>query len=533
MSCTYQAEEADLVVHNAVIYSLDENNTISAAMAIKDGKIIELGAERQILNKYKAEEVYDAKQRVIYPGFIDPHSHFIGYALSLNSVNLVGTKSWEEVLQRTIEFAKSNAHTWITGRGWDQNDWELKEFPNRQELDSLFPDTPVMLKRIDGHAAIVNAKAIEIAGLQDDAQIDGGTIGLENGVLTGLLIDNAMPLVESFVEDIDPDQKKSMILKAQENCLKKGLSSVCDAGLSFSDIELIRSMHESGELKIKVYAMITDEEQNYLYFEEHGPIKTDRLTVKSFKFYADGALGSRGACLIEPYSDVDNEYRGLMLIKEEYFKEKLRWCDERGFQVSTHAIGDSAVRMVLNSYASVLRGTNDKRWRIEHSQIVHPDDISLFGEYTIIPSVQPTHATSDMYWAEQRLGPERMPYAYNWKDLKNQLGFIPLGTDFPIEDIDPIKTFYSACIRKDVQQTPAQGFQMNSALSREEALLGMTLWAALSNFEEEDRGSLEIGKSADFVVFDRDILKIAEEDILDAKCISTFVNGENLFSLDR
>jgi len=532
MSCTYKADQADLVVHNALIYTLDENNTVAEAMAIREGKIIETGPERQILNKYNADRTVDAQQKVIYPGFIDPHSHFIGYALSLGTVNLLGTSSWDEVLQKTLEYSQRNSQKWITGRGWDQNNWEEKEFPTRQKLDSLFPDTPVMLKRIDGHAAIVNAKAIEIAGLTPESRIDGGTIGAENGWLTGLLIDNAMPLVEGFIDETDDSTKKKLILKAQENCLERGLSSVCDAGLSFSDIELLNEMQEKGELKLKVYAMIEDDEANFKHYEASGPIQSERLTVKAFKFYADGALGSRGACLIEPYADVNEDYHGLILINRDYFNEKLRWCYEHDFQVCTHAIGDSAVRMVLNSYAEVLKGTNDKRWRIEHSQVVHPDDFTLFKEFTIIPSVQPTHATSDMYWAEERLGKERIPYAYNWKQLKEQLGFIPLGTDFPIEDIDPIKTFYSACIRKDSDKYPQNGFQVESALSREESLLGITVWAALANFEEESKGSLEIGKDADFVIFDRDILKIAEDDILDAKCLGTFINGEELFSLD-
>lgn len=526
-SC-FQSEEADLILHNARIYVMDTSGTTAEAMAIKDGKVVEFGPERQILNKYSGER-YDAGKMVVYPGFIDAHSHFVGYALSLGNVNLVGTRSWDEVIQKTAEFFPKDHQGWIQGRGWDQNDWEIKLFPDKSLLDSLYPDKPVLLNRIDGHAGIANQKALDLIGITPETKIEGGEIGLVNGQLTGLLIDNALELAKAAVQEPSTSRKIALLAQAERNCLAKGLTSVCDAGLDYQDINLIDSLQESGTLKIKVYAMATDSKENFAYFEDKEPIKKDRLTVTSFKFYMDGALGSRGACLLEPYSDVDPEFYGMLLNTTDYFQEKWEWCYNKGFQVCTHAIGDSAIRMTLDGYANFLEENNDRRWRIEHSQIVHPDDLNRFRELVVIPSVQPTHGTSDMYWAEDRIGEERIKYAYAWKDLADQLHFIPLGTDFPVEDIDPLKTFYSAVYRKDEFGYPEGGFQIQNALTADQALRGMTIWAAIANFEEESKGSLELGKKADFVVMNRDLFKVDESEVLDTKCLATFVNGELVY----
>lgn len=531
-SCAYQSEEADLIVHNAQIHTCDETNSTFEAMAIKNGKIIELGAERQILNKYSAKEKLDAARRPLYPGFIDAHSHLMGYAKGLGEVDLVGTTSWEEVLERVVQFSEENEVEWIEGRGWDQNDWEQKTFPNRSKLDSLFPDQPVVLSRIDGHAVIANGEALKRAELRPETEIIGGDLLKINGELTGVLIDNAATPVNLVIPELSESRMLQLLLQAEANCFAKGLTSVCDAGLSHQEVEFINSLHESGDLKIKVYTMYSDSEENYKAAGSKGPFQTDRLTARSFKFYADGALGSRGACLLDAYDDVDGEYKGFLLSEQQHFEEKMKWCNEEGFQVCTHAIGDSAARMVLNIYADILEGMNDKRWRMEHAQVVHPEDLHHFSENVVIPSVQPTHATSDMYWAEDRLGEERMEYAYAFKTLKEQLQFIPLGTDFPVESIDPIRTFYSAVFRKDYTGYPEGGFLPEESLTREEALYGMTIWAAIANFEEEQKGSLELGKAADFVILDRDILKVPEEQVKESKVLYTFVNGEKVFSAE-
>ncbi|PCJ82908.1 MAG: amidohydrolase [Flavobacteriales bacterium] len=525
-----QTEEVDLVVHNAIIYTVDNLFSTTEAMAIRNDTIVAIGAEREILNKYSAKEKVDAKKRPVFPGFIDAHCHFLGYGLSLQQVDLVGTKSFDEVIERVVEFSKNSKAKWITGRGWDQNDWEVKEFPNKEILDSLFPETPVLIRRIDGHAALANQKALNKANVTIESKINGGIIEMKDDKLTGILIDNAIGLVGKAVPRTNKEQKIKALLDAQQNCFAVGLTTVDDAGMSKSEIELIDQLQKEGKLKMKIYAMLSDTKENFDHYLITGPYKTERLNVRSFKFYADGALGSRGACLLEPYSDIiESEHYGLILNEENHFKNYAQKLLEMGFQMNTHCIGDSANRLILDIYAEVLQGTNDKRWRIEHAQVVHSDDFQKFGKCNIIPSVQPTHATSDMYWAKDRLGPKRVKGAYAFKDLLQQNGILALGTDFPVEGISPFKTFYAAVARMDSNGFPKNGYQMENALSREETLRGMTIGAAITNFEENEKGSLEVGKKADFVILDRDIMKVSIEELLNTKVIATFVNGEKVY----
>ncbi len=528
MNSCYYTEEADLLIHNAKIYTVDNAFSIKQAMAVKDGKIIEIGPNNELKNRYRAKEEIDAKLKYIYPGFIDAHCHFLWYGNTFFEVDLVGTKSWEEVIERTIAFAEKHDDLWIKGRGWDQNDWEVKDFPNKEALDSLFPDRPVLLKRIDGHAAIANQKALDLAKVDESSSVEGGVFHKKNGKLNGILIDNAVDLVSEASPKLNFEQMERALLKAQEMCFAKGLTTVDDAMLENEMVHAIDSLQKSGQLKMKVYGMLMPTEANKKEFLANGPYQTENLNIRSFKYFADGALGSRGAKLIEPYHD-DPHNDGLFLNDSSYFAKEAKELYENGFQMNTHCIGDAANRMILNVYANTLKETNDKRWRIEHAQIVNPADLEKFGQYNIIPSVQPTHATSDMYWLEERLGKERMKTAYSWKDLLNQNGLIALGTDFPIEDNDPLKTFYAAVIRKDEKNYPEGGFQMENSLSRQEALRGMTIWAAMSNFEEDKKGSLEIGKDADFIILDQDLMKATAEEILKAKVQATYVNGEKVY----
>ncbi|MBL4624249.1 MAG: amidohydrolase [Flavobacteriales bacterium] len=528
-SCV-KSEKADLIVRNGLIYTVDGGFTIGQAMAIKDGKIIEIGKEHEITNKYRYDNLYDAQTRPIYPGFIDAHCHFLGYGLSLQQVNLVGTKSFEEVIERVVEFAKTSPGEWIEGRGWDQNDWSIQEFPTKEKLDELFPNQPVFIKRIDGHAALANSEALKRASITVETQVSGGIIQQIEGKLTGILIDNALDLVKEVIPKPNEAQLTKALLDAQKNCFAVGLTTIDDAGLEKREVELIDRLQQEGKLQMKIYAMLTDNKENLDYYLNTGPYKTDRLNVRSFKFYGDGALGSRGACLLSPYSDVtDSSHYGFLLRDETYYRESAEKLYKAGFQMNTHCIGDSANRLFLNIYGSILPESNDNRWRIEHCQVVDGEDLKIFGKYGIIPSVQPTHATSDMYWADERLGETRIGNAYAYQQLKNQLGFLALGTDFPIESIDPLKTFYAAVVREDMEGFPKGGYQMENALSRKDALRGITIWAAISNFEENEKGSLEVGKSADFIVLQKDILTIPTEELKNNKVVATFINGKQVF----
>lgn len=526
-----KTEKVDLIVHNAIIYTADINFSKKEAFAVNDGKIIAIGPEHEIRNKYATDNYFDAKKHPIYPGFIDAHCHFVGYAKNLLRVNLVGTKSFEEVLKKVVDFSKSNNQKWIIGRGWDQNDWEDTNFPTNEKLNELFPNTPVFLSRIDGHAAIVNNKALELANITLQTHVTGGKIEKKDNNLTGLLIDNAVDLIKDIIPPLTTTELTSTILKAQHNLFKVGLTTIDDAGLDKDEITLIDSLHKQGKLHLKIYAMVSAKEDLLEYYLKNGPYKTDLLNVSSFKFYADGALGSRGACLLSPYSDIHTHEEYGLLIKEKAFFEKYaQQLYNKGFQMNTHCIGDSANRLLLNIYKNVLQTTNDRRWRIEHAQVINSADFELFKKYNIIPSVQPTHATSDMYWAEKRLGKDRITNAYAYKKLLNQNGLIALGTDFPVEDISPIKTFYAAVARKDESGYPTSGFEANNALTRQEALYGMTIWAAIANFEETDKGSLEVGKSADFVVLSNDIMTTKEDQLLNINVKNTFINGKEVFS---
>lgn len=518
---------ADLLVINGQIYTVDSAFTVVEAMAIKDGKILATGSSADIQKEYEASETLDAKGRFIYPGFIDAHAHFMGYGLGLQTANLIGTESWEEILETLKEFAATHPEGWIIGRGWDQNDWPNKEFPDNTKLNELFPDRPVFLQRVDGHAAIVNQHAIRLAGVRAGQIIVGGAIITKNNKPTGVLIDNAIDLVARHIPAATPEQFEKAMMDAQKNCFAMGLTTIDDCGLDYTEMEQLMALQESGDLKMRLYVMLSDAQRNFDYLDKKGIIKTDRMHVRGFKVYGDGALGSRGACLLEPYSDQPG-YRGFLLSQPEHFDSVASWISARDFQMCTHAIGDSGNRTILQVYDKYLKGKNDRRWRIEHAQVVDQSDFELFGKNSVVPSVQPTHATSDMYWAGDRLGAERVKGAYAFRQLLDQNGWLPLGTDFPVEDISPFKTFFAAVARKDAKGWPAGGYQMENALSREQALRGMTIWAARSNFEEKEKGSLEAGKLADFVILEKDLMMADESELLNIKVLSTFIGGEKV-----
>lgn len=530
VSCS--VKKVDLVVHHATIYTVDSGFTVAEAMAINDGKIVAVGSNKEILKHFSAREAIDAQGKIIYPGFIDAHSHFIGYGRSLFQVNLFGCSSWAEVLQRVQQFAQQHPdEQWIRGRGWDQNKFPGKQFPTNDSLNLLFPNKPVLLTRVDGHAAIANNAALQIAHVQAGQTVNGGTVETKNGKLTGILIDNAVDLVENKIPAATKEDYKKWLTAAENNCFAQGLTTLSDCGIMYEEAEGIDKLQQDGTLRLRLYVMLSDVKQNYDRYLPKGPYHSDKMYINGFKLYGDGALGSRGACLLQPYSDKPG-WTGFLLSNPSHFDSVAQVLAKTSFQMCTHAIGDSGNRVILNIYAKYLGGKNDKRWRIEHAQVLNPADFNTFGAYSIVPSVQPTHATSDMYWAEERLGKERLKSAYAYKQLLQQNGWIPLGTDFPVEDISPFKTFLAAVVRKDASGFPANGFQAENALTRQETIRGMTIWAAKAGFMEKEIGSLEVGKKADFIFLDKDLMKVDEKEILGVKVQSTYIGGKKVFPRD-
>ena len=522
-------QRVDLVVHHAQIYTVNDAFTVAEAMAVQDGKIVAVGTNDDILKNYQADSVVDAKSATVYPGFVDAHAHFLGYGQSLYAVDLMFANSWAEVLERVKAFVATHpGDGWIRGRGWDQNRFPGKAFPTNAELNKMFPDRPVLLERVDGHASIANEKALQIAGVKAGQTMEGGDFVVAAGKLTGLLIDNAVGVVERNVPAATKEDYKNWLTAAQKNCFATGLTTITDCGLSPNDIDMIDALQKSNDLKMRLYVMLSDKPSSYTssYFT-NGGYTTDRLMVKGVKVYGDGALGSRGAALLAHYTDQPG-WGGFLLSSQAHFDSVAAKLINTDFQMCTHAIGDSANRVVLKVYEKYLKGKNDKRWRIEHAQILNPADFDYFGKYNIIPSVQPTHATSDMYWAGDRLGADRLKGGYAFQQLLKQNGWLPLGTDFPVEEINPFKTFLAAVARQDAKGFPAGGFQMENALTREQTIRGMTIWAAKANRMEKQVGSIEVGKKADFILLDKDLMKVPTDSILHVKVLKTYSNGERV-----
>jgi predicted amidohydrolase YtcJ len=516
----------DTIITDATIYSVNNSFQEFSAMAIDKGKIVAIGTNSDISKQYESKNTIDGDGKFIYPGLIDAHCHFYSYGLSLQEADLRGTKSMAEIVKRLQAFQKDKNPTFIVGNGWDQNDWQVKKYPTKADLDAAFPDIPVVLNRVDGHAIIVNSKALQMAGITKNTNADGGQIEIANGEPTGILVDNPMELVFKIIPKPTRKIQIAALLDAEKVMFDYGLTTVNDAGLDPDIINLMDSLQKAKLMKLNVYAMITANQKNIDLYLKKGIYKTDNLNVRSFKMYGDGALGSRGACMHKPYSDKPDQY-GALLAPISGLKDVAMQIAASKFQLNTHAIGDSANTVILKIYSKALAGTKDRRWKIEHAQVLREVDFDYF-KFGIIPSVQPTHATSDMYWAEDRLGKKRLKNAYAYKKLLQKAGTIALGTDFPVEEVNPMLTFHAAVARKDTKEYPKGGFQMENALSRAETLRGMTLWAAYSNFEEKEKGSLEVGKWADFVMYDQDLMKVEENKIVKMKPTATYLKGQKV-----
>ena len=526
LGCTNK--NADLVVINAKIYTASENNFVAKSLVVNNGKIIEV-SKNNLDSKYNTDKIIDVEDRTILPGLIDSHCHFYNLGLDQQVVDLRGTNSFEEIIDRLKKYDLKNDSDVILGRGWDQNDWDIKKFPINTELNKNFKDKLVVLERIDGHAYIVNDNALELAGIDEKTLVRGGLVLLKNNKPTGVLIDGPMSMIDQVLPEKTISEKVKALKKAEEISFSYGLTTVDDAGLNTGIISIIDSLHKLNELKIKIYAMVSVSKKNIEKFKKSGKIKTSKLNVRSFKVYGDGALGSRGAALKNPYCDDPHNYGFLRTdIKDlKYYANEIAGM---GFQMNTHAIGDSTVSVLLKEYQKVLNNIKDPRWRIEHSQVVDLKEFDLYND-KILPSVQPTHATSDMYWAYDRLG-KRIEGAYAFKDLLSSSKKIALGTDFPVEKVNPFHTFYSSIERKDLNGYPENGFQIENALTREETLKGMTIWGAYFNFEEKEKGSIEKGKSADFIIINQNIMEIDPEKIPHTKVLKTFIDGELVYQND-
>jgi predicted amidohydrolase YtcJ len=520
LSCS--SPEADLIIHNAVVYTVNKDFEKATAVAVKNGKFIAVGGE-DLIELYSAKSIVDLNGFPIYPGFIDAHCHFYNFGLLQQQLDLSGTKSFEEVIQRITGYVESNPGVPVLGQGWDQNTWEIKEYPTKEILDQRFPNELIAVKRVDGHALLVNQKVLDLARIDSSTEVDGGVVVRVDGALTGVLIDNAMDSVYQALPKPTIKQQEEALLVAQKICFQNGLTTVDDAGLDKEQLELIESMQKRNILDIRVYGMISNTPENLEYYLDKGPIKTERLNIRSVKVYADGALGSRGAALKKDYSD-EKGNRGSFVTPVEEIEALAFILAKKGFQMNTHAIGDAANHEVLNAYKKVLTIDPDPRWRIEHAQVVSEIDREFFGS-KILPSIQPTHATSDMFWADERLGEGRIKNAYAYKTLLDWSGRVALGTDFPVEHVSPLKTFYASVARTTEKQLPLGGFQIEDGLTRTEALKGMTIWAAYANFEEEIKGSIEVGKMADMVILKEDIMEIDINTVTNIDVLATIVDG--------
>ena len=521
-----KADAVKKVFHNATFYNPDSPEEIISYIEVTNGKISALG----LWEDYKKEEnttSIDLNGQFVYPGFIDAHCHFYHYGLGLNELNLKGCQSFDEVIERVKAYANENKTGWIEGRGWDHTTWDVKEFPDNKILNSLFPNRPVLLKRIDGHAALANEAALSKAGINKTTIIAGGEIELKEGTLTGLLIDNAVDKVFNAIPDPTREQQINGLMKAQKNCFAAGLTTVVCAGLDIEEIMLMDSLHTTGDLKMKVYAMLNPKKRNVMWAvnRKAEKYKTDYLNIRSFKLYADGSLGSRGALLKESYCDKTGHF-GLPVLSYWELDSLCNIIAGLEFQGNTHCIGDSANALMLKIYGQYLEPNNDNRWRIEHAQVIDTTDLELFSKYSILPSVQPTHATSDMRWAHERLCSHRMVGAYAYRKLLETNGILPLGTDFPVENIYPLETFFAAVFRT---KNGSKAFQPEDALTPQEAIKGMTTWAAYSCFEENEKGSFALGKWADFVVLNQALETTKENEFTNLKVVKTISNGITLF----
>lgn len=524
------AQTADLTLTNARIYTADPGHPTASGIAVKGGKIIAIDDIARFIGPSTRQ--IDARHGTIVPGFTDSHGHMEALGDSLETLDLRGTSSVEEIaaiVRKAVQDHKPGE--WIRGRSWDQNNWTGKQFPTAESISAAAPENPVYLTRVDGHAGWANRKALEIGGITAATPDPPGGKVLRDaaGTPTGVLIDRAQGLVAGKIPPPGEKQVRERLRRAALQCVRLGITSVHDAGVSRDALDAYRALIRERQLPLRIYAMIGGEGGLWREYLKRGPELGDWLTVRSIKLVADGALGSRGAALKQPYAD-DPGNSGLLILQEKDIERVARDAVAHGFQVNTHAIGDRANRTVLDAYAAALSGPNDRRFRIEHAQVVSLEDAPLFQRYSVLASMQATHATSDMPWAEARLGPERLKGAYAWRRLLSLRVHVPNGSDFPVEDPNPLWGFYAAVSRQDHSGNPPGGWFPDQRMTREEALRSWTIEGAYAAFEEKSKGSLVPGKLADFVVLSDDIMRIPTAQILKTRVTITVVGGEVVYS---
>ncbi len=528
---------AELIVTDARIYTVDDSRPVVEALAIRGGRVVFAGSAGEAMAlRGAATRVLDLDGRTVIPGMVDAHAHLLGLGEMLRNVDLVGTRSYDEVVARTATRARTlPAGTWVLGRGWDQNQWGDTRFPTHDALSRAIPDQPVVLGRIDGHAVLANAAAMRAAGITAATRDpEGGRIVRDaQGNPTGVFVDNAEGLVTRAMPDLSRDEKRTAIRAAIAEMHRWGLVGMHDAGAGAEVLGIYEELGKAGQLDLRLYAMIADDSAAIARAFAGGPrsaLYDAHLWIRSVKLYADGALGSRGAALLEPYAD-DAGNTGLLVSAPAHIREVATRALRAGFQVNTHAIGDRGNRLVLDAYEAALKAvpTADHRFRVEHAQILNHQDIPRFAALGVIPSMQAVHQTSDMYWAGNRLGVARLLGAYAWRSLLATGVPVPNGSDFPVEQVNPLLSFHSAVTRQDASNWPAGGWYPAQRMTREEALKSMTIWPAYAAFQEQLMGSLSAGKLADFVVLDRDIMTVGDADILGTRVLATYIGGKAVY----
>ncbi len=526
---------ADLVLLNGKIATVDEDFSFAEAVAVTDGRITKVGTTKDIEAYIGPDtERIDCEGRLVTPGLIDAHGHVLSLGDAIADLDFRGTKSFEEIIGMIADYAATRpAGEWIFGSNWDQEDWPEGKFPWHDKLSKAVPDHPVWISRVDYHAMITNDLGLKIAGItRDTKDPEGGEILRKaNGEPTGVFVDNAISLVSKHIPDTSQEQIRERLVLASESCLSVGLTGVHDAGCSPAMIENYKKIIDEGKLGIRIYAMLgnphLDDVTEYLTKNKVDNYGDNMLKVNCIKLFMDGAMGSRGALLFEDYSDRSG-YRGLATLSYEDALAISRAALKTGCQVATHAIGDKANRLILDAYEKALAENpkDDHRFRVEHAQVLAPEDFKRFKPLGVLPSMQPTHATSDMYWAEDRLGPVRVKGSYALGSVLREGNIIPCGSDFPVEENNPMLGVYAAITRQDPSGWPEGGWFPDQCMTREQVLRGFTIWAAYASFQDDILGSIEEGKLADMTILSKDILTVDPKEILTTESVMTIVGGE-------